>query len=661
MKGQETAKKTENILIRQAIPDLSGKNFFIPDYQRGYRWGSRQVEQLLEDLYAFFEKGRGEFYCLQPIVVKELGKEEIDNYQLHSDTDNNKWYEVIDGQQRLTTICIILALFQKLKGRAKYKFTLRYKTRPELGDIFNEFVCNIDKYDVSLDKAGEDGVDIDSWHILQAAKCILQWLEKGEKRDAGIDYFTGSFLENFTHQRDLENKKSVQVIWYELRDGSDPNETFKRLNDKKVALSNAELIRAMFLSDCAEFECEKSIVEGYPEEIQDIVKERERARKQSHIIEQWDIIEKQLRQPDFWAFVKDDGTDDSYSSRIEYLFDLITKKDASERDELYTYLRFEEMVSEKKEVDGLWGLWMRVESNYATLLSWYDNRNYYHKIGYLIAEQGSKMLISLLEQATKQTKTDFNNRVNWLIKKSLQDNPEDNIFTYRYDNVSQKPYLYRILFLYNVESTNKALTKGRFPFEQYKEEHWTLEHIHAQNSERIDRTDKKKWDIWIDENINVLEKLAIRFKEGETYDPRPTIATLTNHKDRIYTNTYIFDEFVKCFDSVNAYYNNMSKAKGDSSEVHEISNLALLSGDVNSSIGNTVFEVKRQSIITQDAHGKYIPYCTRLVFLKYYNKDNKDFSVQQSFYWGKEDRENYLKNIKSVLEEVLQATNPETK
>ena len=62
MKGQETAKQTENILIRQAIPDLSGKNFFIPDYQRGYRWGSRQVEQLLEDLYAFFEKGKGEFY-----------------------------------------------------------------------------------------------------------------------------------------------------------------------------------------------------------------------------------------------------------------------------------------------------------------------------------------------------------------------------------------------------------------------------------------------------------------------------------------------------------------------------------------------------------------------------------------------------------------------
>lgn len=657
---EQESNKT-NFLDRKAIPDLSGKNFFIPDYQRGYRWGSRQVEQLLEDLYVFFEKGKGDFYCLQPIVVKELGQDDIKHYELYSDTDDNKWYEVIDGQQRLTTICIILALFHKLRGRSKYKFTLKYKTRPKLGNIFNEFIYNRDndEYDISL--TDDQKLDIDSWHILQAAKCILKWLEKGEKRDAGIDYFTGSFLENFTHKRDLENKKSVQVIWYELRDGSDPNETFKRLNDKKVALSNAELVRAMFLSDCAKFEYDKSVIEGYPEEIQDIVKERERARKQSHIIEQWDIIEKQLRQPDFWAFVKDDGTDDSYSSRIEYLFDLITKKDASERDELYTYLEFEKMVSEKKEIDGLWGLWMKVESNYTTLLSWYDNRNYYHKIGYLIAEQGTKILIPLLELSTKQTKTAFQKRINGLIKKNIAYKVEDDIFTYSYDNDLQKPYLYRILFFYNVESTNIALTKDRFPFEQYKQKRWTLEHIHAQNSERIDRTDKKKWDIWIDENIKVLENLAIRFKEGEVHDPRPTITILKDHKSRINTNVYIFDEFVKCFDSVNVYYNQMTKDDGDSSEVHNLSNLALLSGDINSSIGNTVFEVKRQSILNQDAQGKYIPYCTRLVFLKYYNKDNKDFSVQQAFYWGKEDRENYLKNIKTVLEEVLQATNPETK
>lgn len=651
----------QNILIRQAIPDLSGKNFFIPDYQRGYRWGSRQVEQLLDDLNDFFEKGKGEFYCLQPIVVKELGKEEIVKLKLRSETDDNRWYEVIDGQQRLTTLRIVLALFHKLKGRIKYKFTLMYQTRPQLGKIFDSFIYNsdIDEYDISV--PNDQNLDIDSWHILQAAKCILAWLKKGEEHDVGIDYFTDSFLENFTHKRDLENKKSVQVIWYELCDGSDPNGTFKRLNDKKVALSNAELIRAMFLSDSAEFEHEESIIEGYPEEIQDIVREREQARKQSHIIEQWDIIEKQLRQPDFWAFVKDDGIDEGYSNRIEYLFDLITKKSPNAKDELYTYLRFEEMVHEKKEVNGLWGLWMKVESNYAILLSWYEKREYYHKIGYLIAEKGATILIPLLEQAIKQTKTDFDKNINWLIKQHITINVNDDIYSYSYDNASQKPYLYRILFFYNVESTKIALTQDKFPFEQYKKEHWTLEHIHAQNSERIDQTDKKKWDTWIEENVTVLEKLSIRFKKGEKHDPRQTIDILKDHKKRINANTYNFKEFIKCFDSVNTYYQKMATAEDGPSEIHTISNLALLSGAINSSISNTVFEVKRQSIINADAHGKYIPYCTRLAFLKYYNKNNTDFSVQQSFYWGRKDRENYLYNIQSVLEEVLKATNPETK
>lgn len=44
-----------------------------------------------------------------------------------------------------------------------------------------------------------------------------------------------------------------------------------------------------------------------------------------------------------------------------------------------------------------------------------------------------------------------------------------------------------------------------------------------------------------------------------------------------------------------------------------------------------------------------------IVFLKYYNKQKEDFSVQQSFYWSEEDRKNYLENIKSVLKPVLEA------
>ena len=409
-----------NELSLKAIPDLNGKNFFIPDYQRGFRWGTRQVMQLMNDLCNFFDvKGKGDFYCLQPIVVKELTEDEKSTYNLYSDTDGNRWYEVIDGQQRLTSIRIIFALEHLLDSDNDDRFNIHYQTRDNLSRFFDRMKRdNDDKYKIVVD--GEGTLDIDSWHILQAAICIMDWLKIGEDKDQGIRFFKGSFYENFMHKKE-SGKKSVQVIWYELRDKNDPNATFKRLNDKKVVLNNAELIRAMFLSDSAEYECDESVIDGYPEEVQGIVKEREQARKQSHIIEQWDIIEKQLRQPNFWAFVKDDASDEGYSCRIEYLFDLISKKSKKEKDELYTYLRFDDMVTKHDGVKGLWDLWIKVESDFDTLLSWYQKRDYYHKIGYLIAEKGSSILNDLLDMSTKQTKTRFDKNINWLINKYRED------------------------------------------------------------------------------------------------------------------------------------------------------------------------------------------------------------------------------------------------
>lgn len=83
----------------KSVYELLGEKYYIPDYQRGYRWGKQQVLDLLEDISAFqsSESGKGSgFYCLQPLVVKY--------------NEQDKW-EVVDGQQRLTTIFLILQYF----------------------------------------------------------------------------------------------------------------------------------------------------------------------------------------------------------------------------------------------------------------------------------------------------------------------------------------------------------------------------------------------------------------------------------------------------------------------------------------------------------------------------------------------------------------------
>jgi hypothetical protein len=109
-----------------------------------------------------------------------------------------------------------------------------------------------------------------------------------------------------------------------------------------------------------------------------------------------------------------------------------------------------------------------------------------------------------------------------------------------------------------VESTRLATTQDNFPFELYKKENWTLEHIHAQNSERIDRTDKAKWEEWIDLNTEALERLKTRFGEGHLYDPRPVIQILGENKKKVRSNTYVFDTFTRCFDSVNDYVEDVA-------------------------------------------------------------------------------------------------------
>lgn len=67
-----------NKIKLEPIKDLKDMNFFIPDYQRGYRWEEQQVKDLLDDIYSFSKKkGAGkekEIYCIQPLVVSEKKK-----------------------------------------------------------------------------------------------------------------------------------------------------------------------------------------------------------------------------------------------------------------------------------------------------------------------------------------------------------------------------------------------------------------------------------------------------------------------------------------------------------------------------------------------------------------------------------------------------------
>lgn len=650
-----------NLLDRCSIPELRDKNFFIPDYQRGYRWGETQIRQLLEDLYGFFydKRSQGAFYCLQPVVVKQMEQAQVAALGLNSPTDNNVWYEVIDGQQRLTTIRIILALEELLDEDKDLSFNIHYQTRPQLGKIFANLQKKRDenkKYTIYADIDGR--MDIDTWHILQAANQIINWFQnETPPLRPNLSSFKGTFYENFSNDRDKD--KSVQVIWYELRDDAKPVDIFKRLNDKCISLNNAELIRGMFLSDAAVYNADNELLRQFAADMQETVEQREKARKQAHIIEQWDIIERELRNDQFWLFIHNDANagDAGYSCRIEYIFDLIAKKEQGERDRLYTYIKFDNLLK-TGEVEDLWELWLKVETYFSYLKYWYNNNDYYHKIGYLAADRktGSKILIELLDAASTLSTKAFNALIEDKIVESIKKvvhrgDPPKPILEYTYTDDYDK--LKQVLFLYNVEST-RLLNKEKFPFNKYKaEKNWTLEHIHAQNSDLIDHADKEKWVEWFAENERVLASLQRRLPDNE--ELRNLLASLRSEQERLNTSRarFQFNDLKLVFDNVLRFFDDLAGAENRPTVEHGISNMALLSGSTNSAISNSVFEVKRQIITVADADGEYIPLCTRNVFMKYYNRNQEDFTVQQNFYWSESDRLNYLTDIKRVLAPYL--------
>lgn len=652
---------------KEILEGLCGKNFFIPSYQRGYRWNEQQVTQLIRDLCEFFyeDNNRGEFYCLQPIVVKEIT--DISRKQeLGLPKPEEAWYEVIDGQQRLTTIRIILALFRIFQPFAPITNTFRiyYQTRPNLGNAFDHIGLNqVIKDSTQIFEAifkDYIGNDIDSWHIIEAANHILNFFQNNKSPHVNISTLSGDFHQYFTNPATA--KKSVQVIWYELRDNdvTSASALFKRLNEMCIKLNNAELIRALFLSDSAHYNTDPALLSGISDPIiKSRILSRERNRKQSHIISQWDVIEQRLRDPKLWAFISNDIDNTQttgYNCRIEYIFDLISGKSETDRDPLGTLIEFERMANETSSTDPLWDLWSKVELYFSTILAWYADRDMYHRIGYLIADKGWTILIYLLDKATQLSKHEFSAEIHNLISKSVSlPKGKNDIEQLTYEDKTDYVTLRKLLFLFNVETTRKAESEPFFPFDRYKaQKHgWTLEHIHAQNSDLIDQSDRDKWIEFIETNLTALRHLQSRFK-GNKLDPTETITRLENDLTELKkSKTYTFTRFQHLFEILSSYYDNLAESRQKAEKLHSISNMALLSGHINSSIGNSVFEVKRQRIIEMDAQGEYIPLCTRKVFLKYYNKEDNDFQTAQTFFWSEADRINYMRHLNDILSPFL--------
>lgn len=575
----------ENYVILEAKPikDIRG-TFCIPAYQRGYRWERTQVKTLLSDLYQCMEaNGQEKDYCLQPVVVQKKGVQKKGKLQ----------YDLIDGQQRLTTIYILLRYahqnFETDYAHQNFepKFSFKYETREKT----QAFLENMDPQLAQT--------NIDFFHIYQAYTTIKDWLEETFPADTDSHLYK---LCNYV-------KEKVKVIWYEVGAEADPIVLFTRLNVGKIQLTNAELIRALFLSDTPN--CMEN-------------------RRKYEMAIQWDDIEKQLRDDDnaFWAFITRKRAED-YPTRIDLLFDLMCHKQDAEKDPLFTFFKMEERLKHADRDR----VWQEVINAFLQLKEWYKNNVCYHKIGYLIAS-GSKTMADLLDEARGKRKSEFMKRLDEMIAESITWSTNDKDSYWDLDYHKDYNRICRILLLFNVQSILYNGVQQRFPFNKYNNEEWSIEHIHAQNSEGLKTVDLQLE--WLEWHLPSLK--AIHRDEPDNELVRAVEKAIDDIRQ---SGRFIRSDFDDIFRRV---VNDLSDTT-DTDYINTLPNLALLSCGHNTCLSNSTFDVKRNLIIKMDKSGEFIPYCTKMTFLKYY-ENSSDVQVH---FWGQKDREAYLQAIQHVI------------
>jgi len=615
----------------RSVSDLLGESFHVPEYQRGYRWTTREVTALLEDLASFQRSagapGKHTYYCLQPIIVRRR--------------DDGRW-DLVDGQQRLTTIRLIFHTLRELAEHiGKRPFALSYETRPES----RAFLEN-----PTEDQANKN---IDFHYMFSALQAIQSWFAARDGTDR-ID------LLNCLTRAD-DRGPNVRVIWYELDPAEKPEDAFIRLNAGRIPLTSAELIRALLLR------ADDTLLES---------------RDAQQIAQDWDLLERRLHDDAFWFFLQ--SSTDPPPTRIGYLFDLFVRlKDGEEEDKalqasaddpLATFLDFQRVLQQAGRTPVL--LWREFKRMAQELESWFDDPVLFHLVGYLVAtapssardahstrRAGAEVLRALLKARRGETRTEFDRHLRWLawhrflgtkklpaattrlVRRDYEEERGRRLEDLRYghDGVLRALLLFNIAELLDVVESQRrrerrdADAAARFQFARFKREGWDIEHVRSVADDIPTSPPRRKE--WLEHARKFVQKPFVAAGEQETAQ------RLLEQIDELLHEGIDEAGFKELFVDIRRL-----SGEGDARDDDDaLSNLVLLDQSTNRSYKNAIFPVKRERIIDLDRQGTYLPPATRNVFLKYYAPD-----AGQLLLWDESDRQAYGEAIRTSLDRFFE-------
>ncbi|KAA6317680.1 hypothetical protein EZS27_032202 [termite gut metagenome] len=434
------------------------------------------------------------------------------------------------------------------------------------------------------------------YFIIEAYRTISYWF-KSKKDEA---------LAAFNLYKKLNER--IRIIWYEVNTNENSTDLLTRLNMGRIPLTNAELVKALFLSR--------------NNGIDD--------KKQLEIATEWDIIEKELHNESLWYFITNEDPK-LFPTRIELIFNLMANKQQGEREKLFTFFFFDKKIKGSKNKSDIWTDIQRYSQR---LKEWYENIELYYKVGYLVASE-SQRLQELINSSENITKTDFQSSLDELIAKSIDFKKNNKGIDYcelSYEN--DYGLIKKLLLLFNVETVRQKQDETiRFPFDKHKQENWSLEHIHAQQSQGLSK--KEQWGEWLN-----LHKESLLNLDKETNKE-----LIQEIGDSVIVENLTGEKFSELFEKVT----KVLSEEGSIEYTHSLSNMALLRQSDNSALNNSTFDVKRNKILEMDKTSDYIPVCTRRVFLKYYTPSQSN----QLHFWGKADRDAYIEAMGTVLRNYL--------
>ena len=653
----------DNTINQFAIGELlDGRYFYIPSYQRGYRWTEKQVGDLLRDLLCFSNdlanKGnkdeKDQFYCLQPVIARPIT--DIDQLKTIFGDDFNDSilehgvWEIIDGQQRLTTIFLLYKYLLDQKGwdaetlkdeeDGKELYHICYATRKGSSSFLENLSLKAIK-DSSEEVFKEN---VDYFHMANAFKYISEWI-KTDGKSINIRYQLGGSLDNvrtslFKLLNGMSDTKggSVQVLWYDLAEnkGKRNIKEFQKINTGKIRLTDAELIKGLFLLEKNFSTSEKYI-------------------KQSELALEWEFIENTLHANNFWYFLQKKGFD--MPNRIDLLFNLIYKKAAlkniqeedwdaklkevdiqlsdARQSEIFRfyYNRFEGKICEDLQHE-VGKAWDEVMELYRTLDDWFCTPSIYNYIGLLsqCGEDLCRLVLHYEYLPEESTRLDFEDylkeRISFHLRKVKIDNEKKLILsTYKeHDNI------YKVLLTLNIHLLNEQNQKlesesdvYKFPFDVLNAQNWDIEHIDSFHTNALKKdNDKKEW---------IETALADRSDELSK-----------DEKEQI--NLKIEENALD--DAINIIKRNAQEVDTEEEIKNTIGNLTLLDAATNRMYGNSLFCTKRRIIIERIKQGVFVPVATQYIFAKFFDQKGTNRSL-----WTKEDMEAYHSYIYNVISNYL--------